>query len=127
MSESRAPRIKLDLEGIGSYELRRDNSALFTFIGHTAVQGLEFDNEKLDHVYVVPDEETEEFTGIYIFKSFSPKYQALAQFMFNNQYQAHLNCPDVPNPDVEAYQNILNKRTEMYRSEIPDFLPDNFS
>lgn len=124
MSEQE-PSLRLNLDRIGSLEMTRQNSGLFTFLGKTAFNGTVYDNPTLDHVYVALPKE-HEMRGVYLFKSMSPKYKQIATFMMRNHFQLSLNHQTVPDSDLLNYEAILERQQERYKDEIPDFLPDDF-
>src|SRR5690606_11690478 len=101
MSE-KEPNFNLNLGKLGKLELNRDNSALFSFVGKTALDGYELDNDVVDHIYIRrhsaenPDEER----GIYIFKTTTPNYDAIAKYMVKHHFQMHMNMPVVPRGDL---------------------------
>lgn len=124
MSE-REPQLTVDLERIGKVEMTRHNSGLFTFLGQTAFNGIIYDNPALDHIYMrLPEEH--EMTGVYLFKTMTPRYNQIAGFMVQNNYPLALNHQTVPESDIATYERMLERQQERYKEEIPDFLPENF-
>ena len=84
------PSLNLDIDRLGKYELTRHNSGLFTFIGQTALNGVVYDNQQLDHIYMRLPEDHES-KGVYFFKTMTPKYQQMAAYMLRNKYPLALN------------------------------------
>lgn len=120
------PSLNLDIDRLGKFELTRHNSGLFTFIGRTAFNGIIYDNQQLDHIYMrLPDDH--EAKGVYFFKTMTPKYNQMAAYMLRNKYPLALNFQTVPDSDIENYESILERQQERYKDEIPDFLPDDFN
>jgi len=77
----------------GDYELGRENSALFTFMGKLALY---------DHIYYCDVQEQEVNESFYVF-SFAKGFKKLAKYMMENSFSAHLNMTEVGSGDVEAY------------------------
>lgn len=98
----------LTLQGADEeYELRRDNTTLYTFLGKAALY---------DHVFIVTD--PEEPTGFYMWND-HPAYPGVADFMFTNDYPMHLNMPEVSECDLQGY----DRKIERMCADIGDSVP----
>lgn len=93
---------KMILEfGDEQVEANRENTMAYTFYGHLAL---------FNHVFVVTerDEETQRARGRYIFKT-TAGFEKIFRFCIENRFPAQINFPNVPECDVEAYENAVCK------------------
>lgn len=75
----------------------RNNSALFTFLGDLAMH---------DHVFVLTNAENN--SGSYIFRH-SPVFDAISEYMMENDFPMHLNMTEVAECDQQAFQKCLEQ------------------
>lgn len=99
--------------------LDRFNSALYTFIGKTA---LGEDNSARDHVYHRFENDGER-QGTYIFRN-SDAFATIAQYMMENEFTLHLNMTEVAECDENAYQMMIDK--EVKNQQVPDEIPEDW-
>lgn len=112
--------LRLNLGDGREFEMRPDNATLYTFLGKTALGGMEFNNESVNHVFLVTgEEENETVTGTYIFAT-AEVYADLAGFMVENDYPMVLNRRDVPECDMNAYYRMIDQHVAA--EDIPDTL-----
>lgn len=114
--------------GGNEFESRPDNTTLFTFLGKTALNGIEFDNSRLNHVFFQIGEETEEsMSGTYIFRTEQNAniWDTIATHIMTNDYPMVLNRRDVPECDWDAYNRMLD--LQVGNEDIPDTLPEDWS
>lgn len=116
------PDAHLILNMADDTEIRMDrgNSALFTFVGKTALGG---DNCLRNHVFVRIEQEETTY-GTYIFAR-NPVFNEIVSYMLQNDFPAHLNMLEVAECDERAYQLMLDQ--EMKGETIEDFLPDDWT
>lgn len=116
------PYARLEMNG-GEVLMTPDNGYLFTFVGKTALSdGTILDSSALNHVFVrYNTAEDGREIGSYIF-SHNQAFQALADYMQENGFTAHVNLREVAECDLDAYENSLaNEARDL------DFLPDDWS
>jgi len=87
------PVVSLSINGEPTYELTRQNTTLFTFLGKLAIYNHAF------YADVKDDEVSESF---YIF-SHHQAYQTIHDYMVEKEYPAVLNQVSVSAVDQEAY------------------------
>lgn len=89
------PRLKLTMNG-QEFECSRENTSMFTFIGHLAMY---------DHIFVLMDEETN--SGAYLFKENQKAWQEMAGYLIEYQFPMHLNMTEVGQCDVDAFERTM--------------------
>ena len=96
---------------IGSepFEMRRDNTSLFTHLGELAMY---------DHVFFVRNEEEDGFRGTYLFRQ-AQGFKEIVEFMAEHEYPAHLNMLEVSDSDRQAWENFMYKDLRSLDS-LPD-------
>lgn len=107
--EDKEPCMNLNVYG-ERVEARRDNTTLYTFLGHLACY---------NHVFVVTD--SEEPSGFYIFGD-QPVFKEMAEYMFETDYPMHLNMPEVAECDVDAW----NRHVHDMCGDIEDTIPEDW-
>lgn len=101
------------------WECNKDNTSLFTFAGKTVIRGMEVPAEQLDHVFRAEEENDDgTITGMYVFRS-NPGFLALANFLIQNNFPAHLNIRQVAECDKDAWEQSNFK-------DLTDYIPDEF-
>lgn len=99
-------------------EARRDNTSLFMFWGDLASR---------NHVFVQMEETDDNTTlGSYLFDPDCEWFDAVATHMINHGFTAHMNLPEVPDCDEQAYQRYINQRVAREAEEMGDYLPEGF-
>lgn len=80
------------------YEMTRQNSRLYTFLGKAA----------FTHIFIEVQSDEKVSTGIYLFEQIIPdEFPKLAGYMAANQYPMHLNEVNVPEGDIDVLQRHL--------------------
>lgn len=122
------PSLELTFGDGREFEMRRDNSRLFTFIGKTALNELLVDSEQFNHVFLQlePIDEDGNIRGTYIF-SRHDSYNQLAGYMVENDFPMSLNNLEVPDCDKSAYQTMVEQQLKSeLESEFGDFPPEDW-
>ena len=95
MSE-KEPKLTFELNN-SEYEVKRDNSQLWTYLGRTAI----------DHVWI---EHNLENDGTAVGSRFwrevfedDEMFNRIANYMVAHNYESHISLRDVPECDVDAY------------------------
>lgn len=96
------PGMKLNLEGGGEFEATRENTSLFTYLGHYACY---------DHVFVQMHEEDQVMVGTYIF-NMHPAYPQVMAYMIENCYPMHLNLLQPAQCDEDAFNRMIRNDVE---------------
>lgn len=98
----------------GERIMHRENSAMYTFLGHLAMY---------DHIFVVNEEESDEDTslGMYIFQH-NPIFTTLAHYMVKESFPMHLNMNEVAECDSDAFDRSIHQEAE----NDGDFLPPDW-
>lgn len=99
------PSINLGING-ESYEARRDNTTLFTFLGKVGIN-----LSMYNHIFYRTKEEDGTASGFYIWDH-NPVFNELAQFMIDNGYPAYLNMPKVPQCDLDAFDRTMEASSD---------------
>jgi hypothetical protein len=94
----------------GEYlEAKRDNTRLFTFLGRTAIDGMELDSDNFNHIFLTTSETETSMNGSFIFST-NPvtgepveMFMQMAEYMQENRYPMILNTQVVPESDKAAY------------------------
>lgn len=89
------PRLRLTMNG-QEFDCTRDNTSMFTFIGHLAIY---------DHIFVLTDEETN--SGAYLFKENQKAWQDMASFIIEYQFPMHLNMTEVAQCNIDAFEHTM--------------------
>jgi hypothetical protein len=102
------------LNGV-DFELTRQNTSLFTFIGANACK---------DHVFIVlsdnPDGTCE---GTYIFQEFMEQgFIAIENHIIAHDFPQHLNLNEASQVDNDAFERALSSEF----SDLTDFIPEDF-
>ena len=110
------PQINLDL-GSQQFELRRDNSELFHYMGKLAVW---------NHVFVESTKEDGKRTGTFIPSGFIGEevFNGIALAMVKLEYPSHLNQREVAEGDVEIITGILSRDIKDIDTERPEWLDE---
>jgi hypothetical protein len=114
MNESE-PQINLTINST-EYELRRDNSELYTFLGQAAFA----------HIFLEEASEGNVRSGIFIPRELigHNDFDQVAIAMVEHNYPAKINQLRVPEKDAEIITKILaGKDVEDFNEESPDWLP----
>lgn len=121
------PRFSVSV-GENEYEARPDNATLYTFMGKTAINGIAFDNDNVNHIFMSTGEhdETGELRYRYIFLGKEAVENVLG-YMVINGYTCHLNLTEVAECDMDAYQNFSSKLADAEAEQIPDTFPEDWS
>lgn len=96
----------------GEYELTRDKSELFKYIGHLAV---------FNHVFVELSRDDESRKGIFLPEQTigAESFDKLSRLMLQRGYVAHLNLREVDDYDVDAITKLMSK-------DMGDTIPDDW-
>lgn len=116
--------------GEREFETSPENTTLYTFLGKTALHGVEMENSRFNHMFFVTGEESEEtVSGSYMFRTEenAETWDTIAQFLADNAYPMILNRRDVPDCDVTAYMNMLENRIQADTDDLGDFIPEGWS
>jgi hypothetical protein len=120
--------LHLNLGG-GEFEATPDNTTLFTFMGRTAIHGIEVDNQQYNHLFFHTGEEDDNvLIGTYMFRSDlnSETWDIIAQHMLANDYPLVLNRREVPVCDIEAYGRFLDQKAHQESESLGDFIPEGW-
>lgn len=115
MSET-DPTINLRI-GSQEYQLRRDNSELYHYMGHLAV---------FNHVFIQDTEDEAVRTGTFVPRETigHDAFDQLAAAMIQYEYPARLNQRGVADGDADVISKILaGKDVEDINDQFPDWLP----
>lgn len=108
------------------FEVTRENTTLYTFLGRTAIGDITFNNESANHVFVQTDE-NEEAAGTYYFERFHPVYQDVAKFAIENSFPSILNMPSVPECDFQAYLQYVDVEQAKFSATLDGVFPEDFN
>ena len=89
------PSFTIDL-GKNHFELNKGNASVWSFLGRTA----------LDHLFVTNKaDENGDRTGSRLWREFftDEDFSRVATHMANNGFETHMNLPNVPEDDMNAY------------------------
>lgn len=120
--------LRLTLGG-QEFESTPDNTTLYTFLGKTAIQGIEFENSRLNHIFLQTGDETEDtITGSYVFRTDQNAniWDTIATHIMTNDYPMVLNRRDVPACDWEAFNRMLEQKANEEAGDIGDFVPEGW-
>lgn len=103
------PSIRINL-GEQKFEMTRENSFLYTFLGRAALY---------NHIFLkrddLPQREDGNITGTYLFKGIMPDngiFDRIAEKMHEGEFPLYLNQPRVSQCDVDAYMSAVMKDLE---------------
>lgn len=116
MSEAE-PAINVKI-GSQEFQLRRDNSELFTYMAQLAM---------FNHVFVEDKEENGVHHGTFIPQQLigDEAFGTIAAAMVQHEYAARINQRAVTDGDADVITKILaGKDVENINDEIPDWLPE---
>lgn len=120
--------LRLNLGG-NEFEARPDNTTLFTFLGRSAIRGVEMDHHRLNHVFFQTGEEDEgTLSGSYVFRTDKNEetFDTIVGHIVEHDYPMMLNRRDVPECDVNAYFNMLDLKATEEAGDLGDFLPEGW-
>ena len=118
--------LMLNLGG-NEFESRPDNTTLFTFMGKTALNGIEYDNSRVNHIFFqTGNEDDQTMSGTYIFRTEANAgiFDTILSHITTNDYPMVLNRRDVPQCDWDAFQRMIDQQAAS--EEIPDTLPEGW-
>lgn len=99
------PSININL-GNSNFEMNRENSFLYTFIGRAA----------LNHIFIkrddLPQPEDGNITATYLFRDLMPNkdvFDRIASLMQDKEFPQFLNQKDIPQCDVDAYMRTATQ------------------
>ena len=126
MSE-REPSIVLRFsEGI-EFEASAENTAVYSFMGRTAIGSMVIENSSLDHIYLKVSDDPASPKGKYIFKQFNQEvHSQILEFAQQNNFPQLLNLRDLPESDVRAYFIHQEAEAARFGAQIPDSIPEDF-
>jgi hypothetical protein len=102
------PQLGITL-GNKDFEVNRRNAVIYTFMGELAIH---------DHLFLITD--TEERTGIYVFRTTQENvYNKIGTWMAKHNFTAHLNLPQISENDLAAWQRATSP-------DLGDFIPDDW-
>lgn len=109
------------------FEATPDNTTLFTFLGRAAINGIDFDLSRANHVFFHTggtDEQT--MTGSYMFRTDSnaDSFDTITSHMAEHSYPMVLNRRELPECDYNAYMNMLERTAAT--EAVGDFVPDGW-
>jgi hypothetical protein len=113
--------------GDEDFEATPFNTTLFTFLGRAALNGIEIDLSRFNHVFLQRGEVDEQtMSGSYIFRTErnSEVFDAIVSHIVEHNYPMILNRRDVPDCDVDAYNRTLDQIAAS--EEVGDFIPDGW-
>ena len=123
------PSLRIQLGEHGEFDATPENSSIFTFLGKTAINGVEWDNSRFNHIFLQINELDEErLSGAYIFSD-TPAYETLANYLLQNGYPLHCNIRNVAECDIEAFfarqEAIFDKEVEGMDEELRKLFGDS--
>lgn len=108
------PKMNLNVDNGETLAATPENTILFTHLGRLAMY---------DHVFVTTTQEQETSRGIYVFAEFMRQtFTGMQEFMLENGYPAFVNKREVPDCDLDAFEQILEKHS----AEMPDTFPEDW-
>lgn len=110
MSEQE-PSFSFEMPNHGEFEATRDNTILYKHMGRLAMY---------DHVFFI--REPEAGRGTYLF-SMHPNFDAVAEFLIEKQYPAHLNLREAAQCDMDAFDAMVHKDATL---ELADGVPEDW-
>lgn len=120
------PSLILDFGG-SEYEATPDNTTLFTFLGRTALNGIDFDNSRANHIFFENERtEGDVVRGSYMFRTEhnSEAFDTIMRHIAMFGYPMELNKRTVPQCDLDAYNRMLDKAAATEHAD--DYIPDDW-
>lgn len=126
MSE-KDPTLNLNLGNGKKMELNHSNTKLYTFLGRTAINDVEFENSSVNHVFV----ETEKgdgniIKGMWFFEKFHPVYRNIAEFAIEHSWPQYLNQREIAVGDLTMYQQFAEKEADVFAAKLDAVQPSDF-
>lgn len=118
--------LRINLGG-SEFESTPYNTTLFTFLGRAAINGVEFDLSRANHVFFeTGDTENNVIAGTYLFRTedTAQTYDTIVQYMADNDYPMVINRRELPECDYNAYNRMLDQFAATEKSE--DFIPEEW-
>ncbi len=106
--------------GNRSFELRRDNTFLYTFLGRLASR---------NHLFIAEDDQDDEdvASGIYMFRQgIEPYFDKIADYMRTNKYQSVENQQEVADCDEVQYQHYIAQLAHVEANDLDDGIPEGW-
>jgi hypothetical protein len=113
--------------GNEDFEATPYNTTLFTFLGRAALNGVEIDLSRFNHVFLQRgDVDEQTMSGSYIFRTErnGEVFDAIVSHMAEHDYPMVLNRREVPECDVDAYNRTLDQIASS--EEVGDFIPEGW-
>jgi len=114
-----------DEEFVGTPE----NTSLFLhWGGKTAINGIEYDSRRFDHVFHRMDKKIGGQTvGLYLFREkFGDNFSEAVNYMMQAGFTCHINLQQVAEVDSDAYLSMLETQAQNEADDISDFVPDDW-
>lgn len=125
MSEQE-PGIRLRF-GEAEFEATPQNTTYFSFLGKTAIRGIEFEQARANHIFFqTGDEDDTTVSGSYMFRTDnnSDVYDTILNYMVEHRYPMIINRREIPQCDIDAYFRMIDQQAAA--EEIPDTLPEGW-
>jgi|GEM_PF-3706389 len=102
------------------FRMTRFNSSLYTFVGKTAIEGGDIDNQNFNHIFMHREEEGET-VGRYMFVTPQTQelFNSIAGFMLKHEFPAVINQNEVPECDRIAWAKAQTQ-------DLGDYIPDEW-
>lgn len=112
------------------FEATPDNTTLFTFLGRSAIRGVQMDHSRINHIFFQTGEQDEDtLSGSYVFRTDKNEqtFDTIVNHIVEHDYPMMLNRRDVPECDINAYFNMLEQKAIEEAGDLGDFLPEDWS
>lgn len=121
------PGLTLNMGDGKKLELTPENTSVYTFLGRTALGDVQFDNASANHAFVVTGRnEKDQPQGMYFFERFHPVYKTIAEFAIKNSFPIMGNQRTVPECDLRAYMQEVDKQEAQFHAQLEGALPEDF-
>ena len=121
------PSLRLNMGKGRKLELTHENTTLYTFLGKTALNDIEFDNTALNHVFIrLRDDKEGNPRGMYVFERFHPAYKDIASFAIEHSFTAVLNQRQIAECDLKAYGGQTQRQVEDFSAVLDGVMPEDF-
>lgn len=105
------------------FEATPENTVGFLHsMGRTAINGIEIDNDRFDHIFLIFEDSEKQQSGTNLFQERLDNFENIIEYMVENDYMVIMNKREVSEVDALCYLQLLENLSETEASNIDDEL-----
>ena len=118
------PNLKLIVEG-KEFSVRPENTTLYTYLGKTAIDGVEVDNSHYNHIRIEQDKDDEDKSKFIIFPG-NELYETILNHVVENDYPMYINRREVHEEVLKGRKSAIDNMVDREISDV-DTVPEDWN